>query len=137
MRPWAASQHGASQLRRSRGAAMAYSTGCLICGVTSRCRPRGKKAVAWAQRGNVRIWYELEGTGPPVLLLHGGAARGDAWRFTGYVDALRDDFTLVLVDARGNGRSERPLDYRGYWASAHAADTIAVVDELELKRAGV
>lgn len=92
--------------------------------------------MVWAEREGVRIWFEVEGAGPPVLLLHGGAATGQAWRITGYVEALRNDFQLILVDARGNGRSDRPSDYRTYRALSHAADVIAVLDGLKVDRAG-
>lgn len=91
--------------------------------------------MAWADRDGVRIWYEVEGAGPPVLLLHGGAGTGDVWRFVGYVDALRDEFQLVLIDARGHGRSDRPDDYREYRTSSLAADAIAVLDDLEVSQA--
>jgi pimeloyl-ACP methyl ester carboxylesterase len=91
--------------------------------------------VAWAERDGVRIWFEVEGAGPPVLLLHGGAASGEAWRRLGYVDALRDEYRLILIDARGHGRSDRSDDYRTYRPAGHAADTVAVLDELGLEAA--
>ena len=88
--------------------------------------------MAITHRSGVPIWYETEGEGPPVVLLHGMMGRSDAWRMEGYVDGLRNDHRLVLVDARGHGRSARPADPADYRLHCHAADVLAVLDELGL-----
>lgn len=49
------------------------------------------------------IGHETEGSGPPLILLHGGSGTREAW------DALRphlaDDFQLIVPDRRGRGAS--------------------------------
>jgi pimeloyl-ACP methyl ester carboxylesterase len=53
------------------------------------------------------IAYEREGSGPPVVLLHGYVGDGSAtWR--PQFDALSDEFTLIAWDAPGAGRSQDP-----------------------------
>ena len=47
------------------------------------------------------------GTGYPVIVLHGGPGL-DHHEFADYLDPLTDEFRLLLVDQRANGRSERP-----------------------------
>jgi pimeloyl-ACP methyl ester carboxylesterase len=47
--------------------------------------------------------YSRAGSGPPVLLIQGVGAVGNAWR--PQIDALADRFTLIEFDNRGIGRS--------------------------------
>lgn len=63
----------------------------------------------YAENNGVRIYYEIEERGkPPLMLAHGGTGNLESWRQNGYTDALRDEFQLILFDARGHGRSDRP-----------------------------
>lgn len=55
----------------------------------------------------LRVYYQVEGFGPPLVLHHGGGGRLERWRELGYVDALRDDCTLILFDAHGHAQSDR------------------------------
>jgi len=87
-------------------------------------------------RSGVSIHYEtIDGSGPPLVLLHGSMGSSEMWRFEGYVDALRDAFRLVLVDLRGHGRSDAPHDPAAYTIDAFVADLGAVLDALELRSA--
>lgn len=45
----------------------------------------------------------IEGSGPPLVLLHGWAMHGGV--FAGLAEALRSDFTLYLPDLPGHGHS--------------------------------
>ena len=47
--------------------------------------------------------YSIEGTGEPLVLIHGIGAARDAWRFL--TPHLRDHFTVVTYDLRGHGES--------------------------------
>ena len=58
-----------------------------------------------------RVHFELEGSGPPLMLHHGFLGQGDEWRSFGYVDALRDSYQLILIDGRGHGESEGPRNH--------------------------
>jgi pimeloyl-ACP methyl ester carboxylesterase len=93
--------------------------------------------MAITRRSGVAIWYEAEGDGPPVVLLHGMMGRSDMWRMEGYVEGLRDGHRVILVDARGHGRSARPTDPAEYGLHCHAADVLAVLDELGLPSAAI
>jgi aminoacrylate hydrolase len=54
-----------------------------------------------------RIYYELFGNcGPRVVLIPGLGGDGRFW--SGVVSELCDDFSLIVVDHRGAGRSDRP-----------------------------
>jgi pimeloyl-ACP methyl ester carboxylesterase len=85
--------------------------------------------VAFSLQGELRLYYELHGAGPDVLLVHGGFSRGDVeWaellpRLTG--------FRAIVPDLRGHGRSDNPdrsLDRKGA-----GADLARLLDELEVR----
>lgn len=50
-----------------------------------------------------RLWYEEQGDGEPLVLLHGGL--GDGRLFHDNLVALADRFRVLRVDLRGHGRS--------------------------------
>ena len=89
----------------------------------------------YADNDGTRIHYEVEGTGPPLILQHGMFWDLDGWKRWGYTDSLNQDFQLVLVDARGHGRSDKPHDPTAYTLSSHVADMVAVLDVLQIPSA--
>ena len=82
-----------------------------------------------------RVYYELEGEGPAVVLQHGTGGSGQSWRDRGLVEAMRDRFQLVLVDSRGHGRSDRPTDQAAYALPKRVADLTAIMDHAGIDRA--
>ncbi len=48
----------------------------------------------------------VEGSGPPLILVHGIGAARDAWRFM--VPKLKQHFTVISYDLRGHGTSPLP-----------------------------
>lgn len=56
--------------------------------------------------GAVDCDYSVEGTGPPLLLIHGIGAARSAWRFM--MPRLTSKFTVVGYDLRGHGLSPIP-----------------------------
>ena len=61
-----------------------------------------------------RIHYEVEGTGPPLVLQHGTLGSGKNWEEYGYTEILKLAHQLILVDARGHGASDKPYDPAAY-----------------------
>lgn len=51
-----------------------------------------------------RIAYQVQGGGPPVLLIQGVAVQGDAWQ--PQVDGLADRYRCLWFDNRGLGQSQ-------------------------------
>lgn len=79
----------------------------------------------------LRIAYERAGTGPPLVLLHGGVSDGRAtWR--AQIDALSDEFTVVAWDAPGAGRSSDPPE--SFRLQDYADCLAAFVEALSLER---
>jgi pimeloyl-ACP methyl ester carboxylesterase len=79
-------------------------------------------------------FWEGDGGARPVVLQHGFAADTTAnWISTGVVGALRKaGLTVVALDARGHGRSEKPHDEARYSEDSMARDVSALLDELGL-----
>ena len=50
--------------------------------------------------------YTVEGSGPPLFLIHGIGAARDTWRFV--TPGLTEHFTVVSYDLRGHGTSPMP-----------------------------
>jgi pimeloyl-ACP methyl ester carboxylesterase len=80
-----------------------------------------------------RIAYQVEGEGPPLLLLAGQANNHHWW------DGVRDDFagirTTISLDYRGTGESDKPQT--PYSIEIFARDALAVLDELHVWDADV
>ena len=51
----------------------------------------------------MRIAYDVSGTGPILLLLHGLESSRSEWHDLGYVEQLSPSFTVVAMDLRGHG----------------------------------
>ena len=82
----------------------------------------------------VRIAYERDGIGPPLILLHGGQMSRQSWHDAGYVDRLNQEFEVVTIDLRGNGESDKPVRPQDYHVDRHCDDILAVADACGIGR---
>jgi pimeloyl-ACP methyl ester carboxylesterase len=80
---------------------------------------------------NARIWYAVYGSGPAVILLHGGLGHSGNWGYQ-VPSLIRSGRSVVLIDSRGHGRSSR--DSRAYTYELMANDVLAVMDTLHLEK---
>lgn len=82
--------------------------------------------------GDTRLYVAERGQGTPLLILHGGPGL-DHRMFGDYLDPLGDQFRLIFVDQRAQGRSDpAPL---GTWTLAEmAADVVRLAEALGLGR---
>ena len=80
--------------------------------------------------GGLAIAFVRQGTGPPLLLLHGILQDSRAWR--PQLDALSDEVTVVAWDAPGCGRSSDPPE--AYRLPEYADCLVAFIDALGLER---
>lgn len=82
-------------------------------------------------KDGVRIAYDVSGSGPVVVLLHGGGQDRRSWHRAGYVSRLAADFTVVTIDIRGNGDSGKPTDASAYHFARINDDVLAVADAVK------
>lgn len=69
------------------------------------------------------------------MLLHGLGSSLEKWHETGHVEALKDDYRLVLIDARGHGGSDKPHDPEAYEMELMVADVVAVLNDINVDKA--
>jgi pimeloyl-ACP methyl ester carboxylesterase len=87
-------------------------------------------------RNGVRIRYEVEGDGPPLVLHIGGIGGAlEDWYDAGYAAALKDAFQLILSDPRGQGQSDKPHEPTAYTRIERVGDVCAVLDAVGVERA--
>jgi pimeloyl-ACP methyl ester carboxylesterase len=89
----------------------------------------------FAVNQGIRIHYEIDGEGPPLVMVHSLTRSLKAWYDFGYAQELGKDYQLILVDARGHGESDKPHDPAAYSADLRAGDVVAVLDDLGVDRA--
>jgi pimeloyl-ACP methyl ester carboxylesterase len=91
----------------------------------------------YATHDGVRVYYEVDGSGPPLVLHIGFLGSLDDWRRAdvGYAEALRDAYRLVLFDPRGQGRSDAPHEPAAYGSRQRVGDVLAVLDAEGIGRA--
>ncbi|MEM7776625.1 MAG: alpha/beta hydrolase [Pseudomonadota bacterium] len=87
----------------------------------------------------IEIAFLDEGTGDPVVLVHGFASNMNVnWVDTGWVKTLCDAGRRVIaVDNRGHGQSAKLHDPADYSAPIMAEDVRRLLDHLSLARADV
>jgi pimeloyl-ACP methyl ester carboxylesterase len=91
--------------------------------------------MSYAENQGVQIHYQIEGAGRPLVLQHGFTESIEDWFECGYVAALKSDYRLILIDARGHGSSDKPHDPNAYALESRAGDVVAVLDSLGIEKA--
>src|SRR3954462_13887332 len=84
-------------------------------------------------RDGVNIYYEVYGSGPPLLLTHGYSSTSGMWQ--GQIEALSQHHELVLWDMRGHGQSDYPDDPAAYSETCTVADMAALLDQVGAEKA--
>lgn len=71
-----------------------------------------------------------------MVLVHGWGVDGRRqWIDTGWSQVLESRRRVVVMDCRGHGRSDKPLDQSSYSYAAMAEDVVALMDDLGIARA--
>jgi pimeloyl-ACP methyl ester carboxylesterase len=85
----------------------------------------------------VKIHFLIEGTGEPVVLIHGldSSARIN-WQMPGTIDALARDHQVIAVDLPGYGESDKPADPAAY-GEQWVDDVILLLDHLNIRKAHI
>jgi pimeloyl-ACP methyl ester carboxylesterase len=89
--------------------------------------------------GGVRIAYVDEGSGDPILLIHGFASNvATNWRDAHWLYALTAaGYRVIAYDNRGHGQSEKLYDPARYGAPTMAEDAVNLLDHLNIGRADI
>lgn len=90
--------------------------------------------MAYVENSGVRIHYQVEGKGAPLVLQHGFTSSIETVRTLGYPSYLEDSYQVILIDARGHGLSGKPHTPDAYGLQKSVGDVLAVLGELEIKK---
>jgi pimeloyl-ACP methyl ester carboxylesterase len=95
--------------------------------------PGAPPDATFADIDGVRLRFEDEGDGPPILLIHGFGASIETWRHL--IPALAQHHRVVAVDLKGFGWSDRP---EGDYSPAAQAELIrALLDERGIEETAI
>ncbi len=70
-----------------------------------------------------------------MVLQHWSLSTMESWYDYGYVSALKNDYRLILLDARGHGASDKPHRPKAYELKKRVEDIVAVLDDLGIAQA--
>ena len=97
------------ELRATLGlAAIAFALGS--CGLSAGDAADGPYARLGPIEAPVKLYYQEEGNGPPLLLIHGFGASTFTWRHV--APELAKTHRVIAVDLKGFGQSDKPFDGR-------------------------
>jgi pimeloyl-ACP methyl ester carboxylesterase len=84
-------------------------------------------------RDGIKIYYEVHGSGPPLILTHGYSSTSAMW--TAQIEALSKHHSLILWDMRGHGQSDYPDNPAAYSETLTVGDIAALLDEVGAAKA--
>jgi pimeloyl-ACP methyl ester carboxylesterase len=87
----------------------------------------------YAEVNGIKLYFETNGAGRPLILLHGGLGSGEM--FGPILPQLAERHKVIAVDLQGHGRTadiDRPIDVR-----LMADDIAALIDHLGMDRPDV
>src|SRR5216117_2656769 len=137
--------HALSRAVVSRCTIAAVLAGIAILPAPCRAQAPAKRTAqgAWGGKTNgaghyadvngIKLYYEIHGTGRPLILLHGGL--GAIEMFGPNLPALAKGRQVIAVDLQGHGRTadiDRPLS-----VALMADDIAALIQRLGIARAGI
>ena len=79
----------------------------------------------------IDLYYEIKGSGTPIVFLHGGYSDSDMWAV--HKALLDSDYQIITIDSRGHGRStdgNTPITYQ-----LMADDTLKLLNALNISNA--
>ena len=80
-----------------------------------------------------KIYYEVHGEGYPVILIHGFSGTSQGWKTCAvFANLLRAGYQVIIIDQRGNGRSDKPHTDASYANDAEAKDIMGLVSRLNI-----
>ena len=85
----------------------------------------------------VNIYYTLQGSGSPVVLIHGlHSSGGMNWTMPGITAALAQTHRVIVMDCRGHGKSDKPETDAAY-GTAMVEDVVALLTHLDFRKAHI
>ena len=86
---------------------------------------------AYVAVGDLKIYYQEQGAGAPLVLIHGGLATGETM-WGKWVPMLAQHYRVLVPDSRGHGHTNNPAGKLAY--DQMADDVAGFIDALGLHR---
>ncbi|XOV83007.1 MAG: alpha/beta fold hydrolase [bacterium] len=84
----------------------------------------------------LQIYFQQVGSGRPLILVHGwGADTQSNWVETGWADTLKAHRSVVSIDVRGHGKSDKPHILDLYSYTEMSRDVLHAMEALHIERA--
>lgn len=112
----------------AEGEAGAQAGGSQASDDEAEAKEAEKKVQFATSPDGTRIAFDVTGTGPAIILLHGGGQTRASWNEVGYVEPLSKQYTVIAMDLRANGESGKPDTADAYALDRQLEDIIAVAD---------
>jgi len=84
----------------------------------------------WVRTNGLHIYYETQGSGEPLILLHGGTETGHMWQ--PHIPSFAEHFRVIAPDSRGHGQTDNPTGELSYRLMAD--DVAALIRALDLTK---
>src|SRR5262245_14105901 len=101
---------------------------------------KGESAMAFYQKGDVRIHYQEAGSGFPLLVIPGGGLNSSISFLTerapfNAMEEFKGEYRCIVADLRNapSGQSTGPIEADRPWES-YADDQLGLMDHLKIKR---
>jgi proline iminopeptidase len=115
---------------------LAVGLALLAQGVVAPAPLRAQARQGLLSLDDARLFYEVTGTGEPIIVIHGGPGLDHAYLRPG-LDALTTRNTLIYYDQRGTGRSTSELTATAINLDTFVEDIDALRQVLGFERIGV
>lgn len=113
----------AGRRRNGRRSAVRKSALVLMTLVAADLAAQQKPATGYAPVNGLKMYYEIHGSGQPVVLLHGGFMTiTNNW--TGWIEELSKTRKVIAVEMQGHGRT---ADIPREMSSENSADDVAAL----------
>lgn len=89
-------------------------------------------STGFAGANGINLYYEIYGSGSPLILIHGGGSSG-TFDFAETIRHLSERYCLITIDLQNHGRSDHRYEPETF--SQDARDIVAVMDRLEVGKA--
>jgi pimeloyl-ACP methyl ester carboxylesterase len=120
-------------MKLTRNLAACSVLACLVAARAAAVEP----IVGTFDAKGVKIRYVVQGTGEPVVLIHGLSASALLnWQLPGIMPTLAKDHQVIALDLPGHGGSDKPTKPEAYGPQM-AEDVVLLLDHLKIKQAHV
>lgn len=99
----------------------------------NRSRPIEENSNYFTTRDGTRIFYSVEGKGPPLIFCYGLVCSSLHWTYQ--IEHFRETHRCIWFDYRGHQRSETPKDLKTLTVRSIASDLNELMNELSIEKA--